>query len=98
MAIKILDSNQAHNDWLTMLDTALSEDTDVVITRHNKPVVTVVAYQDYLAVQDELRQLRAERKARRQIENEAFATMLASERVLAREWESAEEDAAWADL
>jgi len=98
MAVKILDSNQARNNWREMLDMALSEDTDVVITRYKKPVVTVVAYEDYLAVQNELLQHRAERRARLRLESEALATMIASERVLAREWDTPEEDAAWIDL
>jgi hypothetical protein len=74
------------------------KDIDVVITRHNKPLVTILAYEDYLAIQDELIKQRAKRKARQRTENEALTTMLASERVLAREWNSPEEDEAWADL
>ena len=31
-------------------------------------------------------------------ESEAFQSMLASEQVLARDWDTPEEDAAWADL
>lgn len=53
---------------------------------------------DYLIIQDELIRQRAERKARQRIENEALATMIASEQVLAREWDSPEEDEAWTDL
>ncbi|MGH2585946.1 MAG: DUF2281 domain-containing protein [Dehalococcoidia bacterium] len=34
----------------------------------------------------------------RPIESEAFQTMLASEAVLARDWDTPEEDAAWAHL
>ena len=34
----------------------------------------------------------------RQSASESFQTMLASESVLKRDWESPEEDAAWADL
>jgi len=98
MTVQTLDSNQARNNWREMLDTVLMKDVDVVITRYNKPLVTVVAYEDYLAVQDELIRQRTERKARQQIQNEALATMIASERVLAREWDSPEEDEAWADL
>jgi len=98
MAVRILDSNQARNNWREMLDTVLSNDTDVVITRYDKPLVTVVAYEDYLAVQNELMKQRAARKARQRQQGEALATMLASERVLAREWNTPEEDEAWADL
>ncbi|NKQ36016.1 MAG: type II toxin-antitoxin system Phd/YefM family antitoxin [Chloroflexi bacterium] len=95
----MLDSNQARNHWREMLDMVLADnDTDVIITRYNKPVVTMVAYEDYLDIQDELMKRRAERRAKRRAKAETLATMLASERVLAREWDTPEEDAAWADL
>jgi PHD/YefM family antitoxin component YafN of YafNO toxin-antitoxin module len=92
-----VDSNQARNNWREMLDAVLISDVDVVITRYNRPLVTMVAYEDYLAVVDELTRRRAERAMRRAAA-ESRATMLASERVLARDWESPEEEAAWADL
>jgi PHD/YefM family antitoxin component YafN of YafNO toxin-antitoxin module len=98
MAVRILDSNRARNNWRGMLDAVLSDETDIVITRYDKPLVTVVAYEDYLAVQDELTKKRAARKARQRMQGETLATMIASERVLAREWNTPEEDAAWADL
>ncbi|MCO6449748.1 MAG: type II toxin-antitoxin system Phd/YefM family antitoxin [Caldilineales bacterium] len=97
MTIKTLDSNQARNNWRDMLDAVQSKETDVVITRYNKPVATVVAYEDYLAVRDELDKRRIER-TRKRAQAEVMATMLASESVLARDWNTAEEDEAWADL
>ncbi len=98
MTIKVLESNQARNNWREILDTVLSGETDVVITRYHKPVATLVAYEDYLAIRDELMRRRAEQRARRQVASETLATMIASERVLAREWNTPEEDEAWADL
>jgi len=98
MSIKILDSNQARKHWREMLDTVLADDTDVVITRYNKPVVTLLAYEDYLSIQHELARRRAERKVMRQVAAESLATMLATERVLAQDWNRPEEDEAWADL
>jgi prevent-host-death family protein len=98
MAVKMVDSKDARANWRDMLDLAQAHDTDVVITRYNKPVVAVVAYEDYVAVQEELRKRRATRRARRRLEAEAVATMIASERVLAKEWNTPEEDEAWANL
>jgi len=99
MTVKALDSNQARNHWREMLDIVMADDdTDVIITRYNKPVVAVVAYEDYLDLQDELTKRRAERRARRLAKAETLATMFASERALAREWNTPEEDEAWADL
>jgi prevent-host-death family protein len=98
MAVKIVDSKQARNNWREMLDTVMAQDIDVVVTRYNKPVITMLSYEDYLAIQDELMKVRLERHAQQKTENEALATMIASERVLARDWDTPEEDAAWADL
>jgi prevent-host-death family protein len=98
MGVKTVDSNQARNNWREMLDTALSQEVDVVITRYNKPVVTILDYEDYLSIREELAKKRALRQAQRQLQEEALATMLASERILAREWDTPEEDEAWQDL
>jgi prevent-host-death family protein len=98
MTVKIVDSREARANWRDVLDMAQTNDTDVIITRYNKPVVAVVAYEDYIAVQDELRKRRATRRVQRRLEAEAVATMIASERVLAKEWDTPEEDEAWANL
>ena len=96
MTIKIFESNEARARWRDMLDLAQTNDTDVIITRYNKPVVAVVAYEDYIAVQEELHKRRAQRVTRHRLE--AQATMIASERVLAKEWNTPDEDEAWANL
>jgi hypothetical protein len=49
-------------------------------------------------IREELAKKRALRQAQRQLQEEALATMLASERILAREWDTPEEDEAWQDL
>jgi prevent-host-death family protein len=98
MGIKTVDSNEARNNWRAMLDMALSQEVDVVITRYNKPVVTILDYEDYLSIREELAKKRALRQTERRFKEEALATMLASERVLAREWDTPEEDEAWQDL
>jgi prevent-host-death family protein len=91
MTIKTLDSRTARENWRDLLDTATSGLTDVVITRHGKPVTAMIRYEDYAALQDELLRLRAQKL-------EVYQTMLASEQVLRREWDTPEEDEAWADL
>ncbi|MFN3333154.1 MAG: type II toxin-antitoxin system Phd/YefM family antitoxin [Caldilinea sp.] len=97
MDVKTLDSNQARNHWREMLDTVLVSNTDVVITRYNQPVAAIVAYEDYLAIVTELNRVRAERSRRKALA-ESRATMYASESMLAREWDTQEEDEAWAHL
>ena len=98
MTVKTVDSRQARNNWREMLDTVMAEDIDIVVTRYNKPVITMLSYEDYVAIQDELIKVRRERYTQQKTENEALATMFASERILAKDWDTPEEDAAWTDL
>ena len=97
MEMKTVDSNRARNNWREMLDMA-NKEIDVVITRYNRPVVTMLDYEDYLGIRDELIRQRRERQQRKQLRGEAMAAMLASERVLARDWDTPQEDEAWQDL
>jgi prevent-host-death family protein len=91
MSIKTLDSRTAGENWRDLLDSATSGLTDIVITRHGKPVTVMIRYKDYAALQDELIRLRTQKL-------EVYQAMLASEQVLRREWDTPEEDAAWANL
>ncbi len=98
MTVKTLDSSQARNHWRDLLELALTAGTDVVITRQNKPIVAVMAYEDYLAVRDALTERRSRQQSQFSTANESRATMFASEQVLMKEWDTPEEDEAWADL
>ncbi|HEX9868767.1 MAG TPA: type II toxin-antitoxin system Phd/YefM family antitoxin [Candidatus Tectomicrobia bacterium] len=91
MTVKTLESRAARENWRDLLDTATAGQADVIITRYGKPVTAMIRYEDYVAVQEELVKLRAQ-------QSEAYQTMLASESTLSREWDSPEEDEAWADL
>jgi prevent-host-death family protein len=91
MSVRTWDSRTARENWRDLLDMAISGLTDVVITRHGKPVTAMIRYEDYEALQAELIRLRQEKI-------EVYQTMLASEAVLRREWDTPEEDEAWADL
>ena len=91
MTIRTLESRAARENWRDLLDSATAGQVDIVITRYGKPVTAMIRYEDYVAMQDELVRLRAR-------QNEAYQTMLASESVLTHEWDSTEEDEAWADL
>lgn len=98
MTIKTVDSHQARHHWREMLEMALGQEVDIVITQHDKPVVTILDYEDYLSIREELAHKRAQRLASRQLRQEALTTMLATEQVLSREWGTPEEDEAWQDL
>ena len=63
MTIATWDSNDARIKWREMLDTAAAGVTDVVITRYGKPLVAVIDYEDFLALREELDDLRAARRA-----------------------------------
>ena len=63
MTISKWDSNDARIKWREVVDTAAAGVADVVITRYGKPVVAVIDYQDFLALQEELDELRAARRA-----------------------------------
>jgi prevent-host-death family protein len=91
MTVRQLESRVAREKWRHLLDMTTSGESDVVITRHGKPVTAMIRYEDYVALQEVLVRLRARQR-------ESFATMVASEAVLGREWDTPEEDAAWADL
>ncbi len=63
MPVKMLDNNTARTQWRDVMDTASGGDTDVVVERYGKPMVAVIAYNDFVALQDELDDLRAARRA-----------------------------------
>lgn len=63
MVVRTLDSNKARTQWREILDSAGAGDMDVVVERYGKPVVAVIAYVDYVAVQEEIGDLRASRRA-----------------------------------
>jgi PHD/YefM family antitoxin component YafN of YafNO toxin-antitoxin module len=60
--LQVLDSNRARTKWRDVLDKAHSR-VDVVIERYGQPVAAVIAYDDYVAIRDELDDLRAARRA-----------------------------------
>jgi prevent-host-death family protein len=96
--VKTVDSNEARDNWREMIDIVMARNVDLVITRDNKPIVTIMSYEDYLIVRDELVKRRTQQKTGKQLEGESLCAMIATERVLAREWNAPEEDEAWADL
>ena len=63
MTVATLDSNEARAQWRNLLDRAGEGETDIVITRYGKPVATLIDYDDWVALQEELDDLRAGRRA-----------------------------------
>lgn len=63
MSVQVIKSDDARNNWRDVLDTVSAGD-DVVIERYTKAVAALIRYEDYIALQDELEELReAERVA-----------------------------------
>jgi prevent-host-death family protein len=91
MLVKTFETLTAREKRSELLDEAANGGADIVITRDGQPVAAMIRYKDYAALYDELLRLR-------QRKFEVYQTMLASEPVLRREWNSPDEDEAWANL
>ena len=62
MTVAAINSREARAKWRDLLDTA-SKGEDLIIERNGKPVVALIAYGDFEALQEELDDLRAGRRA-----------------------------------
>ena len=62
-----MDSNEARTRWRDVLDAG-ALGVDVVITRYNKPVSVMINYEDYLAITEQLEDLRDARSAHETLE------------------------------
>ncbi len=63
MLAKIMNSKAARAKWRDLLDLANKGEGDTVIERNGRPVAAVIPFEDYQALQDELDDLRAGRRA-----------------------------------
>lgn len=63
MTPQVLDSNQARTKWREIIDAVMGGLSSVVIERYGKPVVAVIPYADFEALQEKIEDLRAERHA-----------------------------------
>ena len=62
MQAKSMKSEEARLAWRTVLDLAASGD-DIVIERYSTPTAVLISYEDYVAILDDLEELRASRSA-----------------------------------
>ncbi len=62
MINKVVASDRARTNWRDMIDAALSGH-DVVIERYGKPTVAVIPYEDYVALEETLQDIRDAREA-----------------------------------
>jgi len=57
-----MKSEEARLSWRDILDSAAGG-SDVVIERYRKPTAVLIGYEDYMAILDELEEMRADRRA-----------------------------------
>lgn len=89
----------------TIFEEVAGKGVEYVLTRGTRPEVVLIPYAEFVeflewrkqAVSQEFDQTIA-RVAEQDTKYTAYRTMLASEPVLQQEWDSPEEDAAWANL
>ena len=62
MTVQVMKSDQARLHWRRILDAARKGD-DTIIEHHDTPTTVVIPYDDFLALQEELDDLRAARRA-----------------------------------
>ena len=63
MTVQVLKSDAARTHWRKLLDAARAG-SDTVIEHYDTPTAVVIPFADYEALQDELDDLRAARRAR----------------------------------
>ena len=63
MPVTTIGSREARQKWRDLLDAAYTGTTDIVIERNGKPIAVLIPYQDYLAIEETLDELRAARRA-----------------------------------
>lgn len=91
MTTKIMKSDAVRVAWRDVLDDVADGD-DILVERYNKPVAAVIAYEDYIALQDELDDLRSARRAQAALE------AWRKDPSLARPWEEVKAELHKADL
>jgi prevent-host-death family protein len=91
MTVTVFGSREARAKWRDLLDTALAGTGDVIIERSGRPVAALISYADYMALAEELDDLRAARRAQQEYEE------YLRDPSAARPWEEieAELDAKW---
>jgi prevent-host-death family protein len=64
MPTTTIGSREARQKWRDLLDAAYTGSTDTVIERNGKPIAVLIPYEDYLAIEETLDELRAARRAK----------------------------------
>ena len=62
MPVTTIGSREARQKWRDLLDAAYTGTADIIIERSGKPVAVLIPYEDYLALEAALDDLRAARR------------------------------------
>jgi PHD/YefM family antitoxin component YafN of YafNO toxin-antitoxin module len=62
-----MKSDDVRVGWRDVIDNVIAG-TDVLVERYNKPVAAVIRYEDYMALREELEELRATQRAKEALE------------------------------
>lgn len=63
MTTATIGSREARKNWRDLLDAAYSGQQDAIIERNGKPVAALIPYEDYVALEEMLADIRAARRA-----------------------------------
>jgi prevent-host-death family protein len=61
--VREVSSRRARAEWREILDTVMTGDSDIVISRYGKEVAVLIPAEDYRALESELEELRMTRVA-----------------------------------
>ena len=63
MSRSVVSSREARARWQDLLDIVGGGKEEIIITRNKKPIVALVAFEDYEALREQLEDLRSARRA-----------------------------------
>lgn len=68
MPMQVLSAQDVRAKWREVVDAAQTDRVDTVVQRYGKPVAVVIPHDDYMALQEELEDLRDARLALAELE------------------------------
>ena len=63
MVAKTISSKEARSRWRDLLDAVSGRKEAVVISRNKKPIVAMIPFEDYEALQEQIEEMRISRRA-----------------------------------
>lgn len=102
---KTIGFSELQRQLRVVFDEVAGEGVEYVLTRSDRPEVVMIRYDEFIELLEDRQRQKVHQPATRQVQqlrentaSDAYMTMLASEQILRQDWDSPEEDAAWASL